>query len=280
LEGSGDLREHWQNLGTFSDVVLRSTDDNRFWQTYTVGANWYPLRRLNFGAQYYHKERWNDYDHTRDSTPNTLTSIPMTVYPAFLTAQNWTTDDGNLRMTWRPLANLTLVGRYDVQFSSIDTKPESASGLSKVQTAEMTSHIVGGTVSWTPCQRLYLQAGVNWVLDQTDTPADEVTQSVQKAKNDYWTVNSAIGYALNDKTDLQLEYLYYRADNYQDNSAVGLPYGADAREHGITAAIIHHLTQRMRVTLKYGYFDGADRTSGEHNDYQAHLIYSSFHYRF
>jgi hypothetical protein len=280
LEGSGDLRDHSWNLGTLSDVVLRSTDENRFWSTYTVGLNWYPLRRLNFGAQYYHKDRWNDYDHTRDNTPNVLISIPTTVYPAFLTAQDWTTDDGNLRVTWRPLATVTLVGAYDIQYSTIDTKPDSASGLGQTQSAKMTSHIVGGTASWTPLQRLYLQGGVNWVWDQTETPADDITLAVQKAKNDYWTANATAGYALNDKTDLEVQYCYYRADDLQDNSVFGLPYGADAQEHGVTASIIRRISQRMRVTLKYGFFDGKDNTSGEHNDYRAHLVYSSFHYRF
>jgi hypothetical protein len=280
LEGSGDLREHAQNTGTFSDVVFRDTDDNRFWQTYTAGLNWYPLRRLNFGAQYYHKDRWNEFDHSRDNTPNDLSNLPTTLYPAFLTARNWSTDDGNVRVTWRPLSKLTLVGRYDIQFSTLESKPESASGLSKTETAEMTSHIIGGTVSWTPWQRLYLQAGANWVWDQTETPASDLTQAVQTAKNDYWTVNSTAGYALNDKTDLELQYLFYRADNLQDNSAFGLPYGADTREHGVTAALIHRINPRMRVTLKYGFFDGEDQTSGQHNNYQAHLVYSSFHYRF
>jgi hypothetical protein len=280
LEGSGDLKERWDNLGTGANVVNRSTDNSRFWQTYTVGANWYPLRQLNFGAQYYHKDRWNDYTHNVDSTPNILTSIPISVYPAFLTAQNWTTDDGNLRVTWRPRGNLTLVGRYDFQYSTIDTKPDSSSGLSQVQSARMTSHIVGGTVSWTPLQRLYLQAGINWVWDQTETPAEQVTAAVQRAKNDYWTANASIGYALDKKTDLQLQYLYYRADDRQDNSTVGLPYGADAQEQGVTVSVIRRITERMRLTLKYGYFDGRDWTSGNQNDYQAHLIYSSLHYRF
>ena len=223
LEGSGDSNERWDNLSTGANVVQRSTDDRRFWQTYTIGANWYPLRRLNFGAQYFHKERSTDYDHNRDSTPNILTSIPTSVYPAFLNAQEFSTDDANLRVTWRALPSLSLVGRYDFQRSTIDTKPDSASGLSKMQVAEMVSHILSGTASWTPLQRLYLQAGVNIVWDQTDTPADEVTAAILKAKNDYWTVNSSIGYALDDKTDLELQYLYYRADDRQDNSAYGLP---------------------------------------------------------
>jgi hypothetical protein len=79
---------------------------------------------------------------------------------------------------------------------------------------------------------------------------------------------------------LQLQYTYYRANDFQDNSAFGLPYGADAREHGVTATIIRRINERMRVTLKYGFFDGQDYTAGQHNDYRAHLIYSSLHYRF
>ena len=280
LEGSGDLRQTWDNSGTGANVVGRSTDDSRFWQTYTVGANWYPIRRLNFGAQYYHKDRWNDFDHELDSTPNNLSGLPISVYPAFLNAQQFSTDDANLRVTWRPLGNLTLVGRYDIQWSTIDTRPDKASGLSRIQTAEISSHILGGTISWTPLKRLYLQSGVNVVWDQTDTPADEATGAVLKFQNNYWTVNSSVGYALDDKTDLQLQYLYYRADNLDDNSAVGLAYGADAQEHGITASVVRRISQRLRVSLKYGFFDGQDRTSGGHNDYQAHLVYTSLRYQF
>jgi hypothetical protein len=280
LEGSGDLTERWDNLGTGANIAQAGTDNRRYWQTYTVGANWYPLRKLNFGAEYYHKDRWNDYNINSDSTVNVLTSIPTSVYPAFLTAQNWTTDDTNFRVTWRPVANLTLVGRYDFQRSTIDTKPDSSSGLSETQSAEMTSHIISGTLSWTPLQRLYLQAGVNYVLDQTDTPAQDLSPAIQAAANDYWTATASAGYALDKKTDLQFQYMYYRANDRQDNSAFGLPYGADAQEQSATAAIIRRITERMRITLKYGYFVGEDWTSGTHNDYQAHLIYSSLHYRF
>lgn len=280
LQGSGDLQQRWDNVGPGAVVVDRDTDDSRFWQTYTVGANWYPIRRLNFGAQYYHKERWNEFDHDRDSTPNSLVGLPSSVYPAFLTAQDFTTDDMNFRVTWRPRNNVTLVGRYDFQLSTIDTKPDSASGLSRKETSDMTSHILSGTASWSPIQRLYLQGGLSYVWDRTDTPADEITRTIQEARNDYWTANSTIGYALDDKTDLQLQYLYYRADNFQDNSVVGLPYGAEAEEHGITATVTRRINNRMRVSLRYGFFDGEDRTTGHQNDYQAHLVYSSLHYRF
>jgi hypothetical protein len=277
LEGSGDLDESWDNLGTGAKVVRRSTDDERFWQKYSVGANWYPLKGLNFSAEYYHKIHENDYDHSLDSTPNTLTSIPTSLYPAFFNAQNLTTDDANFRVAWRPLASLSFVGRYDFQLSDIDTQPDN---LPKIQSSEMISHILSWTLSWTPLNRLYLQAGINRVWDKTDTPGDEITPAIQEAKNNYWTVTSALGYALDNKTDLELQYLFYGADNYADNSAFGLPYGASAQQHGITAGLIRRISERIQWTLKYGFFDGRDKTSGHHNDYQAHLVSTSFHYRF
>jgi hypothetical protein len=277
LEGSGDLDQRWDNLGTGARVVRRSTDDERFWQKYAVGAHWYPLKGLNFSAEYYRKLHQNHYDHRIDSTPNALTSIPSALYPAFLSAQDLTTDDANFRVAWRPLARLSLVGRYDLQLSTIDTQPDS---LRRIQSSEMISHILSGTVSWTPLNRLYLQAGLNRVWDKLDTPGDEITAAVQDAKNNYWTVTSALGYALDDKTDVELQYLFYRADNYADNSAFGLPYGASAEEHGITAGLIRRISARIQWTLKYGFFDGRDKTSGQHNDYQTHLVSSSFRYRF
>jgi hypothetical protein len=274
LQGSGDLEERWDNLSTGAIVQQRSTDDRRFWQKYTVGANWYPLRRLNFGAQYYHKHRKNDFEHGLDAM---LTPPGPFRYPAFLTAQEFTTDDVNFRLTWRPHTRLSMVARYDFQLSSIDTRP---AGFPMIQTSELTSHIIGGTVSWTPFNRVYLQGGINRVWDRTETPADEITPAIHSSRNDYWTVNSTIGYAIDDKSDLELQYLYYRADNFVDNSAFGLPYGSDDREHGVTAALIRRISQRMRVTLKYGFFDGRFASAGHHNDYQAHLVSTSLRYRF
>src|SRR5256884_4632175 len=77
--------------------LFRDTDWHRFNQKYTVGANWYPLNRLNFGAQYYHKIHSYDYDHPIDSTVNATNSGNR--YPAFLTDQRLATHDMNIRAT-------------------------------------------------------------------------------------------------------------------------------------------------------------------------------------
>jgi hypothetical protein len=280
VQGQGDLKETETVVVSNVTDLLRDTDFDRATQKYTVGANWYPLARLSLAAQYYHKIRNEDYNHRQDTTPNRTGNR----YPAFLLAQDFETDDSNVRLTWRPLNNLTLISRYDFQLSTVDMQGD---GLSTVQSSKITSHIFSESVSWTPLPRLLLQASVNYALDKTDTPADEVVTTngvplnvVLDTKNDYWNASAGVNFVLDDKTDLQAQYTYYRADNYVDNSAVSQPYGVDAEEHGITAALIRRLTDRVRWTLRYGFFNNHDRTSGGHNDYDAHLVMTSMQVRF
>jgi hypothetical protein len=275
LQGSGDLDERLANRTTATEVLFRSTDDNRHAQKYTAGANWYPLRRLSLGAEYYRKIRENDYDHLRDSTPNGPDSINR--LPAYLRAQEFTTDDVNCRVTWRPRANLTLVGRYDLQLSEVETR---ADGRPQLESADLTSHIGSGSVSWVPWARLYLQGTLSYVYDRTETPAAALVPAVQNAENDYWTAQVTAGLACDDRTDLELQYVYYRADNYADNSEFGQPYGAGAEEHGISAGLVRRLSARVQLALRYGFYTSRDALAGGQRDYDAHLIYSTLRYRF
>ena len=258
--------------------LFRDTEWHRFNQKYTVGANWYPLSRLNFGAQYYHKIHSYDYDHPSDSTANAPPSGNR--YPAFLTDEKFETDDMNIRATWRALSTLTFITRYDFQLSTVDTK---GAFLNSIQSAEITSHIISESISWTPLNRLYVQASASYALDSTDTPAATAlgsTNLVLNAANDYWNASGLVGYALDEKTDLQVQYFYYHANNYVDNSTYSQPYGAGAEEHGVTATISRELSKAVRVSLKYGFFRDREKTYGGHNDYDAHLVLATLQYRF
>jgi hypothetical protein len=207
-----------------STPLFRNSDWERFNQKYTVGANWYPLSRLNFGVQYYHKIHSYDYDHPLDSTLNATNSGNR--YPAFLTDQKFETDDMNICATWRALSTLTLITRYDFQLSTVDTK---GAFLNNVHSAEITSHIISESISWTPINRLFVQASASYALDSTETPAPGAlgsTNTVLNGVNDYWNASGLVGYALDEKTDVQAQYFYYHADNCVDNSTFGQPYGA------------------------------------------------------
>jgi hypothetical protein len=258
--------------------VQQQTDDNQFRQKYSLGVRWYPLRHLTLDAGGYYKLNHNNYSFDQDSTPNN--SLSPNRYPAYLVMQDFETYDGNFRFTFRPAQNVTLVGRYEYQWSTIHTGPDAVSGLSTVESSTMLSHIIAGDVTWTPWSRLYLQAGVNYVLSDTKTPASDVTQAVLNAQNNYWTVNFSGGFVVDDKTDFNLSYFYYQADNYQDNSIVGLPLGAGADEHGITATLSRRLTKHVRLALNYGFFHYSDETSGYNNNYNANVLYASLRYRF
>jgi len=99
-------------------------------------------------------------------------------------------------------------------------------------------------------------------------------------KNNYWNASALVGIALSEKTDLQTQYSYYRADNYEDNSAFSQPYGASIEDQSVVVSLIHQFSKQLQWTVRYGFFTSRDETSGGHNNYDAHLIYSSMRYSF
>jgi hypothetical protein len=248
-------------------------DVDRFTQKYSVGANWYPLRRLSVGGQYYRKMRDLSYE-------NQLAGV-LTNYPGFIQDQDFTTDDVNFRVTVRPWVNLTCVSRYDFQLSTIDMLGDA---LAEVRSGETRSHIFSESISWSPWARLFMQGSINYVLDETETPANflggAARDIVLEAENDYWNVSLLVGFGLNDRTDLQAQYFYYRADNYRNNALFGQPYNAGAEEQAVTLTLIRQLSQALRWTLKYGFFTSHDQTYGSNTDYNTHLVYSALQYRF
>lgn len=275
-QGQGNLDEDG-GIGLLSPIA-RKSEDSRFFQKYSAGFKWYPARRVSVDVGGYYKKNNYEYDHQLDSTSNSGASANR--YPAYLVMQDFETYDGNVRLTLRPHQSVTLVSRYEYQLSTIHTQPDSASGLSDVESSEMTSHILAQNISWTPWTRLCLQVGFNYVLSETKTPASDYTQAILNALNNYWTLNFNSTLVVDNKTDLNLGYTYYRADNYTDNSTVGLPYGSGAEEHGITATVVRRLTEKLRLTLRYGYYHLADEPSGGHNSYEAHVLFSGLQYRF
>lgn len=278
LQGEGDLAERQlafeNDLTPVVQNVSRDTESMRFTQKYAAGANWYPLRSLNFHGQYYFKSRQNDYDHPFDLTSNAGANR----YPAFIRSQDFDTHDVNFRVTYRPLPQLTLVTRYDFQISTIDNRMDLRAS---VQGAESTTHIISESITWVPWTRLYLQGSIHYVLDETETAAQALAPGVVLgAQNDYVNGTAMAGYVLTEKTDLQAQYLFYKSDNYINNSAVSVPYLSGAEEHGATLAVIHRLSPAQQVTVRYGYFTSEDELYGGRNDYEAHMVSSTYRYRF
>lgn len=144
----------------------------------------------------------------------------------------------------------------------------------------MQTHVFGQNISWVPWSRLSLEAGFSYVISKTWTPASGATAAILNAQNNYWTLNFSPSLILDDKTDLKLEYFYYQADDYQDNSTAGVPLGAGSREHALTATLTRRINPHLRVSLKYGYYDYDDALTGGNSNFKAQMVMATMQYRF
>lgn len=289
-EGQGSLLE---NGGMYQPAlggpdgpapIQFSTDDRRFFQKYALNARWYPLRTVNLDFGAYYKNNAYNYDNTYDSTPNNA-GPGSELYPGFLVYQGFQTWDGNTRFTWHALQSLTLVTRYEYQLSTIETRPDPASDLSQEESSRMYSHILGENLSWVPLNWLSVQGGLNYVRSETTTPASgdpnsSVTQSILNSQNNYWTGNANLGFVLDDRTDLNLGYYYYRAADGQNTLVNGLPLGTDAEQNSISATLTRRINKHLRWNLKYAFTHYDDFASGGAYNFDAHLVYTSLQYRF
>lgn len=260
--------------------VQYNADDSRFFQKYSLGARWYPVRQASVDVGGYYKDNHYDYSSSSDSTPNNAGPY-NSLYPGFLVYQEFQTWDGNARLTVHPFNKVTLVSRYEYQNSTIATRPDSASGLGEVESSQMYSHIMGQNVSWVPLNWLSLQAGANYVISETKTPTSDYTQAILNSQNNYWTVNFNAGLVLDDKTDLNLGYFYYRAADGQNSiGSNGLPLGTDAEEHSLSATLTRRITKNLRLNVKYAFTHYNDYASAGNYDFNAHVIYTGLQYRF
>jgi hypothetical protein len=269
-QGTGDLDELRLIEETNTTTISRLTDYTRDTQKYSFTSNWYARPGLTFSAQYYFKVRLNDYDAVRDSTPGGSADR----YPAYIVDQDFETNDFNVRMTWRPASNVSLVTRYDYQKSNIIS---TEAGLFEVTSSKATTHIISQNVTWNPTARLYIVGNVNKVWDQVATPA---YMYVLNGDNNYLNASLAAGYALGKVTDIYADYTYYKADNFADNSATSLPYGADEKRNVLSVTWVRRQNENLIYTLKYSFASNRDVTSGNRNNYDAHVLYGKVQYRF
>jgi hypothetical protein len=280
---TGDLtEEEIDEPGTPAAAVTidRDTEFKRDSQKYSATANWYPAPGTTVAAQYYFKARQNDYNSTRDSTSPALTSGDR--YPAYIANQDLETNDFNVRLSLRASPKVRLVTRYDYQKSTIRTQDV---GLAFGQSGSMTSHIISETVSYNPLSRWYVQGTVNYVWDQLTTPATQLTGAalnrVRNSDANYMNFNLSSGYALDQDSDLYVDYSLYRAFNdYIDNSAYSVAYGTQARTQQVGVTWFRRLDSRTALTLRYAYAKNTDDAVGGLADYEAHMVYGKIQYRF
>ena len=276
-DGNGTLREELTELENGVIDIARDTDFDRTYSKYGITGRWYPAVGLNFAAGAYHKVRDNDYDTADDSTPNNGADR----YPAYIRFQRFSTDDIYVRGTWRPTGTLSLIGRYDRQQTDIDSRED---GLASVLSSEMTTHILAGTVNWTPAANLVVQGTINYVYDQVLAGSANSTQPIARQAgrfdNNYRTATLVVFYAVNEQTDVQLDGSLYQTNNFQDVSALSVAYGLTARDRSYGVSVNRRVSADLAFGVRYAHTDYDDATSGGRRDFSADLIYGRVQLRF
>lgn len=257
--------------------IDRDTQLERDTQKYAATANWYVQPGTTIAAQYYFKARQNGYRAVRDNTVSTADR-----YPAYITNQDFETNDFNVRLTYRLSPTFRTVTRYDYQKTTIRTQDI---GLAFEESMNSTQHIVSETVSWNPLARWYLQGNVNYVFETLRTPAFGLTGLagglVKNSDGNYLNFSVSSSYVLDEQSDLFVDYTLYKAlDNYVNNAALTVPYGTDSRAHMFSVAWSRRLNHRTTLNLKYTFAKNEDVPSGGTADYEAHLLYAKVQYRF
>ena len=257
-----------QNIDLFEreleDNVLnfeRSTDTDVGRRRYTVGFNTSPIPKTTFSARYRRRYYINDYNHLLDTEPG---------YSAFITAQDFISDEITTKLTVRPSSRLKVSLKYQLIATDIDTLSDTTPP-SAVRSGDYDADIYSVSVTVTPISRLYL-TGLFSYRDSGSSAFDNDAPSVVEYEDDVFTFIGTAGYAMDEQTDLTAEYLYSRSDNFNDNSANGLPLGPDNQRHGLLVGISRRITETMKAELRYGFYAYDENGNGGVDDYRAHLI--------
>ncbi|MBI5691899.1 MAG: hypothetical protein HZC55_17600 [Verrucomicrobia bacterium] len=272
IQGQGDHEEERMIHHTGQLTVDRDLEYKRNSQKYSLGANWYFRPGLTLAAQYYWKGNTNDYNARRDNTSNILTSGDR--YPAFITDQDFETNDFNVRLSWRPVTGLNLVSRYDYQKGKIISQD---AGLGKVDSAEMKSHILSQSATWSPAGSYYFTGNVNVTYDTLTTPTLAFTQNQD---NNYVNASLGGGWVVGKQDDLYADYSWFRANNFIDRSATLIPFGLSQKTQQASLTWVRRQSENLLYTVKYGYVTNRDQTWAGLNDFDAHVIYAKVQYKF
>lgn len=267
---------------TFQSVIYRDINDDKL--DWTIGASWRASAALSLRGEVFLK------DHSFQSTGwNTNTNAPT----APTLDNNYQLDSqfrgAKLTAIVKPLDVLGFTARYVYQKGE-RTVTGFLALYPEYDSMDLTTHNFGVSVDWTPRKQFYAQANLDVVFNVIRTvslhdlsvsapgviPANRIIPS---ADNNYTTGSLVAGAVLTKTDDLQFQFTYYKADNYNAQLALYTqPYAASAKEMVVSANLKHKFSNRMMGNIKLGYVDSQSDTTGGRTDFHGPLAYVSLDY--
>ena len=229
---------------------------------YKVGANWTVNPALTVRGEFFYKDHTNRY--------------PDQEVPTDGFGFGYRFSGTKLTAIVKPDARITFTTRYIQQSGKMNTVVDSASSY---DSGDSKNRTFGETIDWNPTNQVYVQANLNVVFATISTayPRAGLTANdvLRNADNNYVNGSLITGFTVDKNTDAQLQYTYYRADNFNPATIVSQFYGASTKEYTVALTLKHKFTNRLVGSLKVGYFDSKNGTTGGFTNFRGPMGYLS-----
>jgi len=271
---------------TQSTLGNNNTSDDKL--DYTVGANWRVSNALTLRGEYFDKHHKVGYVGFDSLTLN-LDPTHSDVGDNYL--YDTTTKGFKLSAILKPVETMAFTTRFIDQRVTADvtgylpTFPANPSCDSK-------NYSINETIDFNPSKLVYAQASVNLVFGTISTlypnqgtyvPATSTTNAynlnneIQNSNNNYVTYTMLVGFVADKHTDIQLQYIDYRAN---DGNAFLMPYsmayGVNCHDYSTTLGVKHQFNDKLVMNAKIGYTRSSNDTTGGRTNYNGPLAYVSF----
>ncbi len=257
-------------------------DANQDYVNAKVGANWNASSFFTFRAEVFRKEHQNKFIGSNDV-------VGAASYGAYYaTGYNFT--GVNLTLVVKPTPELSFTTRFQPQYGDMsvlgDVAITGGSG-NEITSGKSRINMISESIDWAPTKELYLQGNLNMIYDYIQTSYPDVVVSTtsnipvpfQNADNNSVTCSGLVGFVLTHNTDMQLQGMWQRANNYNPQISLGgIPYGASYEINNVNIGVKHKFNDHLVGEGKVGYFNSKSDTTGGFTNYRGPLFYFSIQY--
>lgn len=253
---------------------LRDTDATSDLLDVRAGFTVSPFQKVSLNAFYRRFQKTENFTHLVDLVPIMGDFFPGYGYPAFIDSLETGTDIVEARLAVRPATwvNLSLTYRFQNtdQYTATDPAFTYTTGA-RLLAGNYTANAISFNASVQPIHRLLVSGTFSFQDARTVTAANNAP-SVAPYEGSIYSLLLNATFFWNDRTDVQLGYVFSYSDFTKSNDADTVPLGILYHWNGVQVGVRRKLSARMDGTLRYGWFRYTEPTSGTYRDYTAQMI--------
>lgn len=269
-QAKSHLSEERDSIGVESahdqtnEEVSRETLTHIIKSVFTAGARVVPASYLNWTGQVRYIKGMSDYDDKYEFVSS------GSAKSAFFDALGTEANEATTKLTLKPVNWL----QNSLRYKYVDRRYEARAEAQDAVKSTMVSHIFTYDIFWQPLDNFLLD--VAFSRDQSKTNTAAASLGSRKLPGFVADVNSFLlsaSYTPHAKITLTNSVQYSVADNFDDYSDTGIPFGEDYEAYDITSGIQWTPKEDITISPNYSYSSYAANPDTEASDYTAHTVW-------